>query len=179
MFSFTSWPQIEGKRFFSLSCEQAQCSRLHTGNVPVCVERTESALRVCACTIDINNARELLSVKRHVTIFFFAGECRTLKFKSVIQNRVLTGHVLKSYVVASKDDCELKCYLEADCMSINLELEANGKYLCELSGSDHDMHPKDLEVRYGFIYGPTKVISCFCKSGGIDIPKQFLYCLWK
>ena len=121
--------------------------------------RVQSLRVVCACTIDINNSRELLSVKTSCNInYFFAGECRTLKFESVIQDRVLIGHVLKSYVVDSKDDCELKCYMEADCMSISLGLEANGKYLCELSDSDHDMHPKDLEVRYGFIYGPTKVI---------------------
>ena len=42
-------------------------------------------------------------------------------------------------------------------MSINFGLGANGKYLCELSSSDHELHPQDLKHRSGFIYGPTLV----------------------
>ena len=42
-------------------------------------------------------------------------------------------------------------------MSINFGLGANGKYLCELSSSDHELHPQDLKHRPGFIYGPTLV----------------------
>ena len=42
-------------------------------------------------------------------------------------------------------------------MSINFGLGANGKYLCELSSSDHELRPQDLKHRSGFIYGPTLV----------------------
>ena len=42
-------------------------------------------------------------------------------------------------------------------MTINFGLGANGKYLCELSSSDHELHPQDLKHRSGFIYGPTLV----------------------
>lgn len=80
-----------------------------------------------------------------------------MEFKHAIKDKVLVGHVVKSYVVNSKDDCELKCYMEEDCMSINLGLDEGGRYLCELSNSDHELHPEDLQRRHGFTYGPTKV----------------------
>ena len=46
-------------------------------------------------------------------------------------------------------------------MSINFGLSANGKYLCELSSSDHELHPQDLKHRPGFFYGPT-LVRCNC-----------------
>ena len=42
-------------------------------------------------------------------------------------------------------------------MSISFGLGANGKYLRELSSSDHELHPQDLKQRSGLIYGPTLV----------------------
>lgn len=65
--------------------------------------------------------------------------------------------MVKSYVVKSQGDCELKCYLEDECMSINFGPEHSGTYLCELSDSDHGLHPKDLRHRDGFIYRATEV----------------------
>ena len=47
--------------------------------------------------------------------------------------------------------------MESECISINFGLGANGKYLCELSSSDHELHPQDLKHRSGFIYGPTQL----------------------
>ena len=80
-----------------------------------------------------------------------------LEFKPVIEGSALFGHVSKSYVVNSKDDCELKCFIEEECTSLNVGPGKSGAYLCELSDSDHDLHPEDLKPRDGFIYRPTKV----------------------
>ena len=63
----------------------------------------------------------------------------------------------KSYVIESKDTCELKCYMDNDCMSTNVGTLGRGKYLCELSDSDHELHPEDLKIRQGFTYRATKV----------------------
>ena len=65
--------------------------------------------------------------------------------------------MVRSYLINSQDDCELKCYIEDKCMSINFGAGDNGAHLCELSDSDHDLHPEDLKKRDGFIYRPTKV----------------------
>ena len=92
-----------------------------------------------------------------INYFYSIGNCRTLKFGSALRDKALGGHLVKSYEVNSRDDCELQCYMESECMSINFGLGANGKYLCELSSSDHELHPQDLKHRSGFIYGPTLV----------------------
>ena len=49
------------------------------------------------------------------------------------------------HVTESPEDCELQCYLEDDCMSINIGIMGDETYYCELSDSDHVVHPRDLE----------------------------------
>ncbi|XP_078348495.1 fibrinogen-like protein A [Oculina patagonica] len=86
------------------------------------------------------------------------GDCRTLEFKTTAEGRALLGHVVKSYLVNSQDDCELKCYMEDECVSINFGPGDSGAFVCELSDSDHDLHPEDLKQRNGTIYRPAKNI---------------------
>ena len=84
-------------------------------------------------------------------------DCRILKFEPPVDGSSLFDHVFKSYMVNSKDVCELKCFIDDECMSLNVGPGKSGAYLCELSDSDHDLHPEDLKPRDGFIYKPTKV----------------------
>lgn len=50
----------------------------------------------------------------------------------------LDGYVNKSYVIGLIFDCELKCYLDVDCVFINIRnLVYSGKYFCELSDLDY------------------------------------------
>ena len=60
----------------------------------------------------------------------------------------------------SSEDCELKCYLEDDCMSINIEPKGDGTYYYELSDSDHVLHPRDLENRKDVINRSVQVRIC-------------------
>ncbi|XP_015775932.1 PREDICTED: uncharacterized protein LOC107354048 isoform X1 [Acropora digitifera] len=82
--------------------------------------------------------------------------CRTLIFHPPMNDRYLYGHVNKSYVIESKADCEHKCYLDADCMSTNTKILHTGKFLCELSDSDHKLHPEDLTFGQNFTYTATE-----------------------
>ncbi|XP_067045044.1 uncharacterized protein [Acropora muricata] len=82
--------------------------------------------------------------------------CRTLIFHPPMNDRYLYGHVNKSYVIESKANCEHKCYLDADCMSTNTKILHTGKFLCELSDSDHKLHPEDLKFRPDFTYTATE-----------------------
>ena len=84
-------------------------------------------------------------------------DCRTLLFDHPMVGRSLLNHTIMSHVTHSRDDCDLKCYLEDDCMSINFGPGTDGKYYCELSDSDHILHPEDLQNREGFIYRPVEV----------------------
>lgn len=69
----------------------------------------------------------------------------------------LDGHVKESFEIQSKGDCELKCYLDDDCMSTNVGILHTGKYQCQLSNSDHELHPEDLKFREQFIYTAAEV----------------------
>ena len=85
-------------------------------------------------------------------------ECRTLLFEFSVEGSALSvDHVISVHVTESPGDCELKCYLEDDCMSINTGPMGDGTYYCELSDSDHVLHPRDLENRIGVIYRSVKV----------------------
>ena len=85
-------------------------------------------------------------------------ECRTLLFEFSVEGSALSvDHVISVHVTESSEDCELKCYLEDDCMSINTGPMGDGTYYCELSDSDHVLHPRDLENRIGVIYRSVKV----------------------
>ena len=60
----------------------------------------------------------------------------------------VVDHVISVHVTESSEDCELKCYLEDDCMSINIEPKGDGTYYYELSDSDHVLHPRDLTDQF-------------------------------
>ncbi|XP_068762529.1 uncharacterized protein [Montipora capricornis] len=102
-------------------------------------------------------------------MFQGSGGCRKLIFQPPMDGRYLDGHVNKSYVIGSTSDCDLKCYLDADCVSTNIRnLADSGKYLCELSDSDHQLHPGDLKIREGSTYRATKnfCVNNRCSSNG-------------
>ncbi|KAL9970866.1 hypothetical protein ACROYT_G023318 [Oculina patagonica] len=82
-------------------------------------------------------------------------DCRALQFKLPVNNRKLEGHVIKSILVKSEIGCEAKCFEEDNCMSVNLGPLEGGKHVCELSSSDHDLHPEDLKHQEEFIYRPV------------------------
>ncbi|XP_020619987.1 delta-like protein 4 [Orbicella faveolata] len=46
--------------------------------------------------------------------------------------------------------------MESRCMSINIGPVINDKVICELSNSDHSLHPDDLKARPGFTYTGTE-----------------------
>ena len=70
----------------------------------------------------------------------------------------LQGHIFKSVEVKNETDCDVKCYLESDCISFNVVTSpTDGTITCELSNSDHDTHPQDLRRQFGAVYQPIKV----------------------
>ena len=85
-------------------------------------------------------------------------DCRVMEFKQPIINHILAGHVIKSLQVKSETGCEAHCFEDNDCMSVNLgPPQQVRKHLCELSSSDHNLHPGDLKSQENFIYKPVWV----------------------
>lgn len=88
--------------------------------------------------------------------------CRTKEFSTTILGSVLDGHVIKTLHVAEEDLCELHCYLDDRCQSINVISEIpNGPLICELNDKDHIQHPVSLIKMDGFKYRATVVSKPF------------------
>ena len=92
--------------------------------------------------------------------FGVAWFCKCKSLRKLIKVTNIKTHVISVHVTESSEDCELKCYLEDDCMSINIEPKGDGTYYYELSDSDHVLHPRDLENRKDVINRSVQVRIC-------------------
>ena len=91
-------------------------------------------------------------------LFLKPDVCRILEFKPAMKGYNLQGHIFKSVEIQNETDCDVKCYLESDCISFNVVTSpTDGKITCELSNSDHETHPEDLRRQFGAVYQPIKV----------------------
>ena len=95
-----------------------------------------------------------------MSIFFFSGRDRELYFPAYyfFAERRLINHTIKSLLVRSLDDCEYLCYLDDNCVSLNIKNNKNGTHSCELNNSTHLEHDADLVNSAVFYYRGAKVI---------------------
>jgi len=111
------------------------------------------------CLLDGENISQHIKINRKHKFRCFTDDCRILRFKSSMEGHSLQGHVLKTFTVQKKSTCEIRCFAEHSCMSYNIgPTHEDGSYVCELSNSDHKMHPEALGHRNGFTYRATEVI---------------------
>ena len=72
-----------------------------------------------------------MKIKQFCTTFFpvFATEAeRVLIFKEPIPDKALPEHVIRTEKVADEGSCRVKCYMEPNCVSINVGPEEEGKH---------------------------------------------------
>ena len=70
----------------------------------------------------------------------------------------LEGHVFKTLKAQRESACDVRCFIEHNCMSFNTGISRkDNAYICELSDSDHEMHPGALVRRDGFTYKAMEV----------------------
>ena len=84
---------------------------------------------------------ELLSLKD--------DECRNIMFNEPVTNKAMKSHVISSQEVLNEGSCRLMCYMEPNCVSINLGPLVKGKHKCELNNATDEKH---LESRAAFTY---------------------------
>ncbi|XP_068683743.1 EGF-like repeat and discoidin I-like domain-containing protein 3 isoform X2 [Montipora foliosa] len=63
---------------------------------------------------------------------------RTIEWKEPIQNKALTGHLIRSEYVDDEGQCRVKCYLEPGCVSINLGPANQRTKTCELNNATYE-----------------------------------------
>ena len=92
-------------------------------------------------------------------------DCRNVEMTPPISDSALVAHVINKTEVGSLGTCRVMCYIEADCVSLNLvTLQHTEGLLCELSDSDHIQHPEDLLYRPGSTYVSIKVSAGNCNG---------------
>ncbi|XP_044169274.1 protein crumbs homolog 1-like [Acropora millepora] len=103
---------------------------------------------------------------------FQVGEYRQLSFPADYKfgNRRLMKHIIASIKVIDFDLCELQCYHQPNCVSINFNVIPNseGLHECELSNATHRGHDNELMNRDGYIYkgAESACDRATCENGG-------------
>ena len=62
-------------------------------------------------------------------------ECRDIMFKEPVANRAMKNHVIRSEEVPNEGTCRVLCYMEPNCVSINLGPLEGGKHNCKLNNA--------------------------------------------
>ena len=114
--------------------------------------------------------------------FRFPGECRNLRFTAdPIHSYRLKNHVIRTLDTITEDICQLKCYLEPNCVSYNFKkkAEANGQHKCDLNNATHE-HSNNQAKNENYVYRGAEVnIASASKKRGLIKSREVLYKLLK
>ena len=68
-------------------------------------------------------------------------------------------HLIATIKVLNFDLCELRCYHEPNCVSINFNAisDSKGLHECELNNANHRGHDNELMNSDGFVYKGAEV----------------------
>ena len=81
-----------------------------------------------------------------------------LMFKEPIPDKALPGHVIRTDRVADEGSCRVKCYMEPNCVSINVGPAVQGRHMCELNDITNEIQSRSaLEERQGYIHYSVEV----------------------
>ena len=80
-------------------------------------------------------------------------DCRNIIFKHPIPNMTMKNHAIKSVEVPNEGSCRVMCYVEPNCVSINIGPVAGGNQKCELNNATEENHAPFLLVKNpGYTY---------------------------
>ena len=84
-------------------------------------------------------------------------EFRKMAFKEPITDKVMKNHSIRTEDVPNEGSCRVLCYMDPDCVSINLGPFIQGKHTCQLNNATE----KSLANEQGFTYYAIEVTSTF------------------
>ena len=92
---------------------------------------------------------------------FFSDGGRELYFPAYYfyAEKRLVNHWIKTMTVKDLDECEYRCYLEANCVSLNIKNKDHdsGAHECELNNSTHLELDRDLKDNSLYYYRGAEV----------------------
>ena len=85
-------------------------------------------------------------------------------------DRRLTKHTIATIKVVDFDLCEMQCYNQPNCVSINFKVlpVSEGLHECELNNATHQSHDNDLQNKKGYVYKGAEVRN-------FNIPFHFVF----
>ena len=88
---------------------------------------------------------------------------RVLIFKEPIEGKMLPGHVIRTEKVANEGSCRVRCFLEPNCVSINVgPADDQGQRTCELNNfTDESPSQTGLQQKTGHIHYSAEVSDIF------------------
>ena len=88
---------------------------------------------------------------------------RIFIFKDPIKGKILPGHVIRTEKVANEGSCRVKCFLEPNCVSINVgPPDDQGQRTCELNNfTDERQTQTNLQEKPGHIHYAVEVLDIF------------------
>ena len=90
-------------------------------------------------------------------------------FKEPVPNKVMTGHVIRRESVPNEGSCRVKCYMEPNCVSINMGPLKEGKLDCELNNATAENEfVLDLTTKDAHIYLAIEVSAFVCMKLILD-----------
>lgn len=112
---------------------------------------------VGSCTLSCIYDKKIMTYSSSCSVysdmFLFLDDCRTVEFKEREANKALIKHVIRSELVLSEDVCEIKCFLEPNCVSFNYGPLGDGAFKCELNNRTHfQVSPSYQKDRKEFFY---------------------------
>ena len=69
--------------------------------------------------------------------------------------RCLVNHTIEKKLVNNLDDCELMCYLNDDCVSLNFKKDPEDKeplHICELNNATHLKYDKQGFINFRSVF---------------------------
>ena len=91
-------------------------------------------------------------------------------FKEPVDGKILPGHVIKTEKVANEGSCRVKCFIEPNCVSINVGPDEHGVRKCELKNTtDESSSQSGLEEKEGHIHYAVEVPEAFFFSRNLFI----------
>lgn len=83
---------------------------------------------------------------------------RIIIFKEPASNKALNGHVIRTEKVTNEGSCRLECYLEPNCVSVNVGTYEERHCICELnSATDESPALANLSNRRNYTYHGIEV----------------------
>jgi len=90
-----------------------------------------------------------------------------INFKEPRSDKAMKGHLIRKERVPSEGSCRVMCYMEPDCVSINIRPGKDGKYDCELNDATEEKRALHNKKNYVYLGIENPCISNPCFNNGI------------